>query len=89
VTWPALPISSPSCAIATFLCFGVPLHEFTGQWSWWGKHGPSAFIDLYLHMYDSFTNARGLNNLIWVAAFSGEPKSDWYPGAGLCGHRRH
>jgi mannan endo-1,4-beta-mannosidase len=32
-------------------------------------------------MYDYFTNGRGLNNLIWVAAFSGEPKADWHPGA--------
>jgi mannan endo-1,4-beta-mannosidase len=58
-----------------------PLHEFTGSWFWWGKHGPEAFKALYLHMYDYFTNTRGLNNLIWVCAFSGEPKADWYPGA--------
>lgn len=58
-----------------------PLHEFTGHWFWWGKHGPAAFKELYLHMYDYFTNTRGLNNLVWVAAFSGEPSVEWYPGA--------
>jgi len=58
-----------------------PLHEFTGTWFWWGKHGPTAFKELYVHMYDYFTNTRGLNNLIWVAAFTADAKPDWYPGA--------
>jgi hypothetical protein len=39
-------------------------------------------------MYDYFTNTRGLNNLVWVAAFSGEPKADLVPRRRLRGHRR-
>ena len=58
-----------------------PMHEFTGTWFWWGKHGPNALKALWAHMYDYFTNTRGLNNLIWVAGFSGEPRPEWYPGA--------
>ncbi len=58
-----------------------PLHEFTGSWFWWGKHGPEPLKALWAHMYDYFTNTRGLNNLIWVAGFSGEPSADWYPGS--------
>ncbi len=58
-----------------------PLHEFTGSWFWWGKHGPEPLKALWAHMYDYFTNTRGLNNLIWVAGFSGEPSAAWYPGA--------
>ncbi len=61
-----------------------PLHEFTGSWFWWGKHGPSAFKDLWILMYEYFTTTRGLNNLLWVAGFSGEPGTSssaaWYPG---------
>ena len=58
-----------------------PLHEFTGSWFWWGKHGPDAFKSLWVHMYEYFTNTRGLNNLVWVAGFSGEPRAAWYPGS--------
>ena len=58
-----------------------PMHEFTGTWFWWGKHGPEALKGLWLHMYDYFTHTRGLDNLIWVCGFTGEPKADWYPGA--------
>ena len=59
-----------------------PLHEFTGSWFWWGKHGPAALTDLWHHMYDYFTNTRGLNNLVWVAGFFGRAKNRaWYPGA--------
>ncbi|MGI4831818.1 MAG: glycosyl hydrolase [Janthinobacterium lividum] len=57
-----------------------PLHEFTGSWFWWGKHGPSAFKDLWILIYEYFTTTRGLNNLLWVAGFSGEPSPEWYPG---------
>jgi hypothetical protein len=58
-----------------------PMHEFTGTWFWWGKHGPEALKGLWHHMYDYFTNTRGLNNLIWVCGYTAEPKADWYPGA--------
>jgi hypothetical protein len=58
-----------------------PMHEFTGTWFWWGKHGPEALKDLWHHMHDYFTNTRGLNNLVWVCGFTAEPSLAWYPGA--------
>jgi mannan endo-1,4-beta-mannosidase len=53
-----------------------PLHEAGGGWFWWGASGPAPYIALWEYMYDYFTNAKGLNNLIWV--WNGQ-KGDWYP----------
>ncbi len=61
-----------------------PFHEFDGAWFWWGKKGSDNFIKLWQLMYDKFTNEYGLNNLIWVLGYSGEVKSDWYPGDEYC-----
>ncbi len=57
-----------------------PLHEFDGQWFWWGKGGPDCFIRLWKLMYDRFTNYHGLNNLIWVLGYSHLMKEGWFPG---------
>lgn len=57
-----------------------PLHEFDGAWFWWGKGGPKAFVRLWRLMYDCFTRVHGLDNLIWVLGYCGEPKEGWYPG---------
>ncbi len=57
-----------------------PFHEFTGSWFWWGQHGPEGFKRLWTTMYDHFTHERGLNNLIWVLGYSGEPQSSYNPG---------
>ncbi|KQV64164.1 mannan endo-1,4-beta-mannosidase A and B [Caulobacter sp. Root343] len=58
-----------------------PLHEFGGDWFWWGKHGPKTFKALWALMYDDFTHRRGLDNLIWVAGWAGQNVDpDWYPG---------
>ena len=58
-----------------------PLHEFSGDWFWWGKHGPDAFKALWALMYDEFTHRRGLGNLIWVLGWAGQNVDPaWYPG---------
>ncbi|SFI54967.1 mannan endo-1,4-beta-mannosidase [Caulobacter sp. UNC279MFTsu5.1] len=58
-----------------------PLHEFSGDWFWWGKHGPEAFKALWALMYDTFARQRGLDNLIWVAGWAGQNVDPaWYPG---------
>jgi mannan endo-1,4-beta-mannosidase len=64
-----------------------PLHENNGPWFWWGDKTPADFIALWQHMFNYFTNVKGLNNLLW--AYS--PNHEWdewatevlvnYPGA--------
>ena len=43
-----------------------PFHEMNGDWFWWGGKNPEAFISVWRHMFDYFTNTKGLNNLLWV-----------------------
>jgi len=69
-----------------------PLEEMNGNWYWWGKAShpanPAPFVNLYRDMYDYFTGAKGLNNLLWVYSpfdMRGTApecnQSDWaYPG---------
>lgn len=58
-----------------------PLHEFSGDWFWWGKHGPDAFKALWALMHDRFTRMHRLNNLIWVLGWAGQNVDPaWYPG---------
>ena len=58
-----------------------PFHEFSGDWFWWGKHGPAALKSLWALMYGYFTRTRALNNLIWVAGYAGQNMDPaWYPG---------
>ena len=57
-----------------------PFHEFDGNWFWWGKGGPVAFVLLWRTMYDRFVNLHGLNNLIWVLGYGGEKGEGYYPG---------
>ena len=58
-----------------------PLHEFSGDWFWWGKHGPEAFKALWNLMHDDFTKRRGLDNLLWVLGWAGQNIDPaWYPG---------
>lgn len=60
-----------------------PFHEFSGDWFWWGKHGPDAFKALWTLMYDMFTRRRGLSNLIWVLGWAGQNVDARYdPGRG-------
>ena len=58
-----------------------PFHEFSGDWFWWGKHGPDAFKALWRLMYDRYTRVHGLNNLIWVLGWAGQNvDAAYYPG---------
>lgn len=58
-----------------------PFHEFSGDWFWWGKHGPEALKALWRLMYEYFTRSRGLNNLIWVLGWAGQNVDRrYYPG---------
>jgi len=58
-----------------------PFHEFSGDWFWWGKHGPDAFKALWSLMYDRFTRVHKLDNLIWVLGWAGQNVDPaWYPG---------
>ncbi|WP_294325540.1 glycosyl hydrolase [uncultured Sphingomonas sp.] len=58
-----------------------PFHEFSGDWFWWGKHGPDAFKALWRLMYDTYTRSMGLDNLIWVLGWAGQNvDAAFYPG---------
>ena len=49
-----------------------PFHEFSGDWFWWGKHGPAAFRSLWALMHDQFTRRLRLDNLLWVLGWAGQ-----------------
>ena len=71
-----------------------PFHEMNGNWFWWGtdsfgndQENVDDFHNLWVDMYDLFTNEHGLTNLVWV--YSPHAESDWttnvslyYPGSG-------
>lgn len=57
-----------------------PFHEFTGTWFWWGMGGSEGFKKLWIKMYNYYTIDKGLNNLVWVLGYTGEPKVTYYPG---------
>jgi len=57
-----------------------PMHEFEGNWFWYGKGGGERFVKLWKIMFDYFTRERKLNNLIWVLCHTGDPSADWDPG---------
>lgn len=67
-----------------------PFHEFDGGWFWWGKGGSENFKQLWIMMYDHFTNDLELNNLIWVLGYSHNgtdyknKPAEWYPGDEYC-----
>ena len=41
-----------------------PFHEMNGNWFWW-SHQPR-YKELWIQMWDRFTNYHGLDNLLWV-----------------------
>ncbi len=57
-----------------------PFHEFTGTWFWWGMGGADKFKRLWIYMYNYYTVDKGLNNLVWVLGYTGEPSAAYYPG---------
>lgn len=61
-----------------------PFHEFSGNWFWWGKHGPAAFKALWALMYDQFTRVHRLDHLIWVLGWAGQNVDPaYYPGRAM------
>ncbi len=58
-----------------------PFHEMNGGWFWWGAKDPEIFIKVWRHMFDYFTTAKGLDNLLWVYSPNhGKKTADYYPG---------
>ncbi len=58
-----------------------PFHEMNGGWFWWGAKDPEAFIQVWRHMFDYFSNTKGLDNLLWVYGPNHGPKTaDYYAG---------
>jgi len=64
-----------------------PMQEMNSDWFWWAKYNRSEthakYIDVWKHMYNYFTNTKGLNNLLWVFSPVGDQgfSSFPYPGA--------
>jgi mannan endo-1,4-beta-mannosidase len=58
-----------------------PFHEMNGGWFWWGGHEPEKFIRVWRHMFDYFTQVKGLDNLLWVYGPNhGSKTAAYYPG---------
>jgi mannan endo-1,4-beta-mannosidase len=58
-----------------------PFHEMNGGWFWWGAKEPKSFIRVWRHMFDYFTQTKGLDNLLWVYGPNhGQKTADYYPG---------
>jgi hypothetical protein len=57
-----------------------PFHEAGGTWFWWSKEGGSQYNRLWRFMHDYFTNTKGLNNLVWLHGYNGQPQASFYPG---------
>ncbi|HEY1661566.1 MAG TPA: glycosyl hydrolase [Verrucomicrobiae bacterium] len=58
-----------------------PFHEMNGDWFWWDGKDPGTFKKLWRQMFGYFTQARGLNNLLWVYAPNhGSNTTAYYPG---------
>ncbi|WP_068604287.1 glycosyl hydrolase [Paenibacillus swuensis] len=61
-----------------------PYHENNAGWFWWGGR-QAQFKQLWMNMYDRYTNHHGLDNLIWVWSANAnndwaEPLAGFYPG---------
>ena len=54
-----------------------PFHECDGTWFWWGRSGIEVTKQLYLLMYEYFTDVHHLNHLLWVW---NAIKPEGYPG---------
>jgi mannan endo-1,4-beta-mannosidase len=58
-----------------------PFHEMNGGWFWWGAKEPDAFIKVWRHMFDYFSQTKGLDNLLWVYSPNhGNKTADYYAG---------
>jgi mannan endo-1,4-beta-mannosidase len=58
-----------------------PFHEMNGDWFWWGGKDPETFVKVWRHMFDYFTQTKGLDNLLWVYGPNhGSNTAKYYPG---------
>lgn len=58
-----------------------PFHEMNGGWFWWGAKDPATFIRVWRHMFDYFSQTKGLDNLLWVYAPNhGSKPAAYYAG---------
>jgi len=58
-----------------------PFHEMNGDWFWWGGKDPATFIKVWQHMFDYFSQTKGLDNLLWVYGPNhGKNTAAYYPG---------
>ena len=57
-----------------------PMHEFDGDWFWYGKGTGEDFCKLWRIVYNYYTHECGFDNLIWVLPHSTEFKASFNPG---------
>ncbi len=58
-----------------------PFHEMNGGWFWWGAQKPESFIAVWRHMFDYFSDVKGLDNLLWVYGPNhGDKTAAYYAG---------
>ena len=58
-----------------------PFHEMNGGWFWWGAQKPESFIAVWRHMFEYFSQTKGLDNLLWVYGPNhGEKTAAYYAG---------
>jgi hypothetical protein len=59
----------------------APFHEVQPNgWFWWSKGTGAQYIAIWKAAYDYLTHTKGLNNLLWLLPFSGNPNASYYPG---------
>ena len=58
-----------------------PFHEMNGGWFWWGAKDPALFIRVWQHMFNYFSDNKGLDNLLWVYGPNhGQNTAKYYAG---------
>lgn len=58
-----------------------PFHEMNGGWFWWGAKDPEAFIGVWRHMFDYYTQTKGLHHLLWIYGPNhGQNTAKYYAG---------
>ncbi|MCC8251519.1 glycosyl hydrolase [Saccharothrix luteola] len=57
-----------------------PFHEAGGTWFWWSKEGGGQYNRLWNFMFNYFTRTKGLDNLVWLHGYNGQPQASFYPG---------
>lgn len=58
-----------------------PFHEMNGGWFWWGAQDFDTFIQVWRHMFQYFSETKGLDNLLWVYGPNhGQNTAKYYAG---------